>query len=132
MVVSLNGSSANVSWRALDVPHLPVSYTLLYSIVPQPPAEEENETIVVFQPPVTSGVITGLVPLATYQIQVFATVTVGGVKITGDKSHLVYFTNGSFSTIMVQLYKLRLIKNHTLCFFCSAIPFFRNHLPFTN
>ena len=107
MVVSLNGSSANVSWRALDVPHLPVSYTLLYSIVPQPPAEEENETIVVFQLPATSGVITGLVPLATYQIQVFATVTVGGVKITGDKSHLVYFTNGSFSTVMVQLSERR-------------------------
>ena len=94
MVVSLNGSSANVSWRALDVPRLPVSYTLLYSRVSQPPAEEENETIVVFQPPATSGVITGLVPLATYQIQVFATVTVGGVEIAGNKSYLVYFANG--------------------------------------
>ena len=121
-MVSLNGSSANVSWKALDIPHLPVSYTLLYSIVPQPPAEEENETIVVFQPPATSGVVTDLVPLATYQIQVFATVTVGGEEIAGNKSHLVYVTNGSFSTVIVQLCKLRL-KNHLLCFFCSAIPY---------
>ena len=119
-MVSLNGSSANVSWRSLDVPHLPVSYTVLYSIVPQPPAEEENETIVVFQPPATSGVITGLVPLATYQIQVFATVTVGGVEIAGNKSHLVYVTNGSFSTVMVQLCKLRLIKINLLCF-CAVL-----------
>ena len=118
-MVSLNGSSANVSWTSLDVPHLPVSYTVLYSIVPQPPAEEENA---VFQPPATSGVITGLVLLATYQIQVFATVTVGGVEIAGNKSHLVYFTNSSFSTVIVQLCKLRLIKNHLLCFFAVLSP----------
>ena len=103
MVVSLNGSSANVSWRALDVPRLPVSYTLLYSRMSQPSAEE-NETIVVFQQPATSGVVTGLVPLATYQIQVFATVTVGGVEIAGNKSHLVYFANGELINHIYNLF----------------------------
>jgi hypothetical protein len=90
VVISLNDYSANVSWRALDVPFLPVSYTVVYSPVSQPPMEE---TAVVFPPPATSGVITGLVALTTYQIQVFATVTVDGMEIVGEKSDLVYFVN---------------------------------------
>ncbi|CAI8034277.1 Receptor-type tyrosine-protein phosphatase F [Geodia barretti] len=93
VVVSLNESSTNVSWRALDVPFLPVSYTVVYSPVSQPPMEENNESAVVFPPPATSGVITGLVALTTYQIQVFATVTVDGAEIAGEKSNLVYFVN---------------------------------------
>ena len=96
VVVPLNEYSANVSWRALDVPFLPVSYTVVYSPVSQPPMEENNESAVVFPPPATSGVITGLVALTTYQIQVFATVTVDGAEIAGEKSNLVYFVNGEF------------------------------------
>ena len=96
VVISLNDYSANVSWGALDVPFLPVSYTVVYSPVSQPPMEENNESAVVFPPPATSGVITGLVALTTYQIQVFATVTVDGMEIVGEKSNLVYFVNGEF------------------------------------
>ena len=91
-VTSLDSSSANVSWTALDVPFLPVTYTVVYSCISHSPMEEK---IAVFPPPAKSGVITGLRAQATYQIQVFATVTPDdGVEIVGEKSSLVYFANG--------------------------------------
>ena len=95
MVTSLNESSADVLWKGLTIPRLPVmTYTVVFSSVSQPHLQQKNETILIIPAPATSQVITGLVSSATYQIQVFATVTVGGVEIAGERSSLVYFVNG--------------------------------------
>ena len=100
VVVWLNASSANVSWRGLSVPLLPVSYTVVYSRVSQTIRDQNtmNETSVVFGPPATSGVITGLVSQVTYQLQVFASVTVNGEDRSGERSSLLYFANGECTT----------------------------------
>ena len=45
-----------------------------------------------FPMPVTSGVITDLDSTAIYQFQVFATVTVDGRTVDGERSNPVYFT----------------------------------------
>ena len=96
MVISLNLSSINVSWRPLEVPFLPVTYTVVYSPVSQPLTDTELDEIrLVFPPPAVSGVITGLTAQTTYQIQVFATVTLrNGTKMEGERSNLVFFING--------------------------------------
>ena len=96
MVMSLNLSSFNVSWRPLEVPFLPVTYTVVYSPVSHPHTDTELDEIrLVFPPPTVSGVITGLTAQTTYQIQVFATVTLrNGTKMEGERSNLVFFING--------------------------------------
>ena len=100
VLVWFNTSSANVSWRGLSVPLLPVSYTVVYSRVSQTIRDQNitNETSVVFGPPATSGVITGLVSQVTYQLQVFASVTVNGEDRSGERSSLLYFANGECTT----------------------------------
>ena len=46
----------------------------------------------VFAPPATSGVIGGLDPDTDYQFQVFATVTVDGEPLEGERSAPVTFS----------------------------------------
>ena len=46
----------------------------------------------VFPPPATSGVIGGLDPATDYQFQVFATVTLDGVPLEGERSAPVTFS----------------------------------------
>ena len=46
----------------------------------------------VFTPPATSGVIGGVDPSTDYQFQVFATVTVDGVPLEGERSTPITFS----------------------------------------
>ena len=66
------------------------SYTVVYSPVSQRRRRQDGgEMSAVFPGTATSGVIGGLNPATDYQFQVFATVTVDGVPLEGERSTLV-------------------------------------------
>ena len=75
-----------VSWNSIQ--DYPVDfYTVVYSPVSQRRRRQDGgEMSAVFPPPATSGVIGGLDPDTDYQFQVFATVTVDGVTLEGERS----------------------------------------------
>ena len=84
----INGTAVNVSWNAVIIPDFSVdSYTVVYSPVSQRrKRQDEGEMSAVFPGTATSGVIAGLDPATDYQFQVFATVTVDGVPLEGERS----------------------------------------------
>ena len=88
MVTALNDTAVTVSWNALIIPDFSVdSYTVVYSPVSQHRRRQDGkEMSAVFPGTATSGVIAGLDPATDYQFQVFATVTVDGVPLEGERS----------------------------------------------
>ena len=81
-MTSLNDTSVSVSWTALIITGFPIdSYTVVYS-----PVSQDREMTHVVSGSVTSTVITGLDPSSNYQFQVFATVTVDGEVLEGERS----------------------------------------------
>ena len=88
-MTSLNDTSVTVSWKVLIIPDFSIDYyTVVYSGMSQ------QQLSAVFPSPATSGVITDLTSPAIYQFQVFATVTVSGRTVDGEKSSPVYFVKG--------------------------------------
>ena len=89
-VTALNDAAVNVSWNVLDIPDFPDfsidHYTVLYS------QQSDGAFSIPFPSYATSGVISGLDSPATYQFQVFATVTVDGTSLEGKSISPVNFT----------------------------------------
>ena len=83
-VTSLSDTSVSVSWNALVISDFSIdSYTVVYIYSP---VSGDGEMTAVFPGSVTSGFITDLDPALNYQFQVFATVTVYGVTLEGERS----------------------------------------------
>ena len=84
----VNGTADFVSWNAVIIPDFSVdSYTVVYSPVSQRRRRQDGEEMsAVFPGSATSGVIAGLDPATDYQFQVFATVTVDGIPLDGERS----------------------------------------------
>ena len=78
-MTSLSETSVSVSWNALVISI--DNYIVVYS-----PVSGDGEMTAVFPGTVTSGIITDLDPALNYQFQVFATVTVYGVTLEGERS----------------------------------------------
>ena len=98
-VAALNATAVTVSWDALDIPDFSIDhYTVLYSRVESQRRRRQDETMSAQFPSTASssnalsGVIAGLDSTATYQFQVFATGTVDGTSLEGEKSSPVRFT----------------------------------------
>ena len=86
-VTPLTGTSVTVSWSPLDIPDFPIeTYTVVYSPVSESDRRQDGEMTAEFPGSVTSGVITDLDPALSYKFQVFATVTVDGVQLEGERS----------------------------------------------
>ena len=89
-MTSLTDTSVIVSWNALIITGHPIdSYTVVYSPVSQRRRRQDGEMTRVVSGSVTSAVITGLDPSSNYQFQVFATVTVDGQSLEGERSDIV-------------------------------------------
>ena len=82
-----------ISWDALVIPDFPIDhYTVLYSRVEsQRRRRQDGAMSSQFPSTATSGVIDGLNLTATYQFQVFATGTVNGTSLEGERSSPVIF-----------------------------------------
>ena len=90
-VMVLNDTSVTVSWN--EIPDFSIDYyTVIYSRVSEGGGRQNGEKSAQYPPPATSGVITDLDSTAIYQFQVFATVTVSGRTVDGERSNPVYFT----------------------------------------
>ena len=90
----LNDTSINITWNPLIIPDFPVDfYTVIYIQLQW--TQDEGEKSAVFTPPATHGVIAGLDPYANYQFGVFATVTVDGEPVEGERSTPVYYSDHS-------------------------------------
>ena len=87
--MSLNDTSVTVSWNDLIIPDFSIDY---YTVVYSGPLQQQMSAV--FPSPATSGVITDLASPAIYQFQVFATVTVSGRTVDGEKSSPIYFVKG--------------------------------------
>ena len=87
-VTALNTTAVTVSWNALVIPDFSIDhYTVLYSRVESQRRRRQDGTMSTQVPSTTtSGVIAGLDSTATYQFQVFATVTVDGIPLEGEIS----------------------------------------------
>ena len=83
-MTSLSETSVSVSWNALVISDFSIdNYNVVYS---PGPVSGDGEMTAVFPGSVTSGIITDLDPALNYQFQVFATVTVDGVPLEGERS----------------------------------------------
>ena len=88
----MDDTSVTVSWNDLIIPDFSIDYyTVVYSRVAQR-RRRQDEEMAIFSPPATSGVITDLDSTDVYRFQVFATVTVTGRTVDGERSTPVYFT----------------------------------------
>ena len=88
-MTSLTDTSVNVSWNAVIIPDFSIdNYTVVYSPVSESRRRQlqDGEMTAEFPGSVLSGIITGLDPGLSYQFQVFATVTVDGVPLEGERS----------------------------------------------
>ena len=86
-VTPLTDTSVTVSWSPVVIPNFPIeTYTVVYSPVSESRRRQDGEMTAEFPGSVTSGVITDLDPALSYQFQVFATVTVDGVPLEGERS----------------------------------------------
>ena len=90
-MTALNATAVTVSWNALVIPDVSIDhYTVLYSRVEsQRRRRQDGAMSVQFPSTAMSGVIAGLDSTATYQFQVFATVTVDGTPLQGERSSFV-------------------------------------------
>ena len=87
-VTALNATAVTVSWNALVIPDFSIDhYTVLYSRVESQRHRRHDEAMSLqFPSTATSGEIAGLDSTATYQFQVFATGTVDGTSLEGERS----------------------------------------------
>ena len=87
-MTALNVTAVTVSWNALDIPDFSIDhYTVLYSRVESQRHRRQNGAMSVqFPSTAVSVVIAGVDSTATYQFQVFATVTVDGTPLQGERS----------------------------------------------
>ena len=86
--MSFDGTSVTVSWDVLIIPDFSVTtYTVLYSRL----SEQEDEEMRV-EVSDTSAAISALYSDNVYQFEVFATVTVDGIPLEGERSSPVYLT----------------------------------------
>ena len=86
--MSFDGTSVTVSWDVLIIPDFPVTtYTVVYSQL----SEQEDEEMSV-EVSDNSTVISALNSDNIYQFEVFATVTVDGTPLQGERSSPVYLT----------------------------------------
>ena len=85
-VTALTDTAVTVSWNAMVIPDFSIDhYTVLYSRVESQRHRRQDEAFTVrFPSYALSGVIAGLDSTATYQFQVFATVTVDGTSLKGE------------------------------------------------
>ena len=85
-VTELNDTAVTVSWNALVITDFPIDhYTVLYNRVESQRRRRQDGTMSTqFPSTATSGVIAGLDSTATYQFQVFATVTFDGIQLQGE------------------------------------------------
>ena len=84
-MTALNATAVNVSWNALDIPDFSIDhYTVLYSRV-ESQRRRRQDGAIQFSSNATSGVIAGLDSTATYQFQVFATGTLNGTLLEGER-----------------------------------------------
>ena len=89
----VNNTAVNVAWSALIIPRLSIDYyTVLYSPVTRQIKREDGEMSAVFPPYATVGIITSLNAAVAYQFQVFATVTVNGTVLQGEKNSPINIT----------------------------------------
>ena len=86
-VTSLCDSVAQVSWSAIQDFSIDY-YTVVYSQVPR----HTRQVSALFLSQSTSGLVAGLDSTSIYQFQVFATATVGGREVSGERSSPVSFT----------------------------------------
>ena len=94
-VTAVCDSVAQVSWNATSDVAVDY-YTVVYSRVSQDRKRQDGggEMSAVFLPQSTSGLIAELDSTYVYQFQVFATATVGGREVNGERSSSVSFTIG--------------------------------------
>ena len=87
-MTELNATAVTVSWNAVVIPDFPIDYyTVLYSLVESQRRRRQDGVMnTQFPSTATSGVIAGLNSPATYQFQVFATGTVDGTPLDGERS----------------------------------------------
>ena len=104
-MTSLSETSVSVSWNALVIPDFSIdNYTVVYS-----PVSGDGEMTAVFPGSVTTGIITDLDPALNYQFQVFATVTVDGVPLEGERSDLestskdISLTRGLYNNVTLYI-----------------------------
>ena len=83
--MSFDDTSVTVSWDVFIIPDFPVTYTVVYSQL----SEQEDEEMSV-EVSDTSTVISALNSDNIYQFEVFATVTVDGTPLQGERSSPVY------------------------------------------
>ena len=89
----MNSAEVHISWDALII-DVPIEYyTVVYSPLSTGQHHRDVEEMsAVFVSPATSGVITISDATGSYQVQVFATVTLNGVLLHGERSLPFYFT----------------------------------------
>ena len=97
-VTALNATAVTVSWSALVIPDFSIDhYTVLYSRVEsQRRRRQDGAMSAQFPSTATSGMIAGLDSTATYQFQVFATVTVDGIPLEGEKGSQARVPDGEW------------------------------------
>ena len=88
VAVAQSDTSASVYWNSLTIPDTDIdNYTIVYSpVTSNNPQEATVEMRAVFPGSYTSANITGLIPGLGYQFQVFATVTLAGEVLEGERS----------------------------------------------
>ena len=93
-MTALTDTAVIMSWNALVIPDFSIDhYTVLYSRVESQRRRRQDRTMSAqFPSTATSGVIAGLDSTATYKFQVFATVTVDGRPLQGERSSPLIFT----------------------------------------
>ena len=85
MAISLSDTSVSLYWNSLVIPDFDIAnYTVVYTRIPT--SSEAAEVKVVFPGSSTSAIVTGLTPDTSYQFQVFATVSVAGQPVEGERS----------------------------------------------
>ena len=82
-MISMNSTTANVSWIVRDVNITIYSYTVIYS--------EDSQQSATFSSSATYCVITDLNTSTVYNISVFATFTVDGQMLEGERSSTVTY-----------------------------------------
>ena len=89
----VNATAVNVSWDVLTIPRVSIdNYTVVYSPYTKTTKRQDTETSVVYPAFATWGVIPSLNTADIYQFQVFASVTVNGTLLDGERSEPVTFS----------------------------------------
>ena len=97
-MVSLCDSVVFLSWNKLVIPYVIIDhYTVVYSH-----DQQDREMNAVFPHSATSGIISDLSSTVVYRFQVFATITVDGRTVDGERSTVVHFGINSKQQTIIQ------------------------------